>query len=205
MATPFTQHHVSVVVNAPVHEVYSLFAHFREYPGFLKVMSFIKEVTYYDDQRSHWVAELFGRHEWDAIRENWVEGQQIGWRSTKGLENFGKITFKPTSMRQTLIEITIHYKPPAGALGDLGEKLGAGSRLEHVLHKDLTDFARMVDQAPPGALDPASPHFLFPNKSTGQTSYRRDEHEGSSNRIAEHLHQQQEKAVWPYQREDTSF
>ncbi|HCF87591.1 MAG TPA: cyclase, partial [Ktedonobacter sp.] len=57
------EHRASVTVNAPVHQVYGLFTHFNDFPKF---MSFVKEVTYYDEQRSHWVAEIAGRHEWDA-------------------------------------------------------------------------------------------------------------------------------------------
>ncbi|HTD20826.1 MAG TPA: SRPBCC family protein [Ktedonobacteraceae bacterium] len=87
------EHHVSVTVNAPVHQVYTLFTHFNDFPKF---MSFVKEVTYYDDQRSHWVAQILGRHEWDAINENWIEDRQIGWRSTSGPENTGKVKFLST-------------------------------------------------------------------------------------------------------------
>ena len=85
------EHHASVTVNAPVHQVYGLFTHFNDFPKF---MSFVKEVTYYDEQRSHWVAEVVGRHEWDAINENWVEDRQIGWRSTNGMENAGRVVFE---------------------------------------------------------------------------------------------------------------
>ena len=48
------QHHASVTVNAPVHQVYGLYTHFNDFPKF---MTFVKEVTYYDNQRSHWVAQ----------------------------------------------------------------------------------------------------------------------------------------------------
>ena len=37
------EHHVSVTVNAPLHQVYTLFTHFNDFPKF---MSFVKEVTY---------------------------------------------------------------------------------------------------------------------------------------------------------------
>ena len=85
-------------------------------------MSFVKEVTYYDNQRSHWVAEVVGRHEWDAINENWIEDRQIGWRSTSGFENAGRVTFEPLGANQTLVNVLIRYNPPAGILGDAGEK-----------------------------------------------------------------------------------
>ena len=78
------EHTASVVVNAPVDQVYTLFTHFNDFPKF---MSYVTEVTYYDAQRSHWVANVLGRHEWDAVNENWIENQQIGWRSTELLRD----------------------------------------------------------------------------------------------------------------------
>ena len=156
------EHHVSVTVNAPVHQVYTLFTHFNDFPKF---MSFVKEVTYYDDQRSHWVAQILGRHEWDAINENWIEDRQIGWRSTSGPENTGKVKFLSTGPDQTLVDVFIHYTPPAGILGEIGEKLGGDNRFDTVLQEDLNHFARMVEQAPPGALDPMSSHYLFQSHS----------------------------------------
>jgi len=168
------EHRASVTVNAPVHQVYGLFTHFNDFPKF---MSFVKEVTYYDDQRSHWVAQAVGRHEWDAVNENWVEDQQIGWRSTSGLENNGKVTFQPAGANQTRVDVYINYNPPAGVLGDVGEKLGVGSRFDNALQHDMDNFARMVDQAPPGALDPTSSNYLFHGGSAaakGTTTDRQD-------------------------------
>jgi uncharacterized membrane protein len=75
MTHHLVEHHASVTVNAPLHQVYELFTHFNDFPKF---MSFVKEVTYYDDQRSHWVADVVGRHEWDAVNENWEKYRQIG-------------------------------------------------------------------------------------------------------------------------------
>ncbi len=170
-----TEHGAAVDVNAPVHQVYALFTHFNDFPKF---MSFVKEVTYYDDQRSHWVAEIVGRHEWDAINEDWVEDRQVGWRSINGFENTGRVTFEPLGPDQTRVNVLIRYNPPAGVLGDVGEKLGAGSRFENALQHDLDNFARMVDQAPPGALDPTSSNYLFHSGSAaakGKTTSRQDE------------------------------
>ncbi len=154
----YATHHASVAVNAPVHQVYTLFTHFNDFPKF---MSFVKEVTYYDDQRSHWVADVVGKQEWDAVNENWVPDQQIGWRSTSGVENFGKVTFQPVNSSQTQVDVYINYNPPAGVLGDIGENLGVGGRFEKALQNDLMHFARMVDEAPSGALDPNSSNYLF--------------------------------------------
>jgi uncharacterized membrane protein len=169
-----TVHHATVTVNAPVNQVYSLFTHFNDFPKF---MSFVSEVTYYDDQHSHWVADVVGRHEWDAINEDWFENSQIGWRSYNGLENTGKVTFIPVGPMMTQVDAFIAYDPPGGVLGDLGEMFGGGSRFEQALQHDLDNFAHMVDEAPPGALDPTSSNYLFHEGSAvarGKTTDRQD-------------------------------
>lgn len=174
MVDRMSEHHAAVTVNAPVHQVYSLFTHFNDFPKF---MSFVKEVTYYDNQNSHWVADIVGRHEWDAVNENWIEDRQIGWHSTNGLENEGRVTFQPMGANQTLVDVYINYNPPAGVLGDVGDTLGAGQRFDSALQNDLNNFARMVDQAPPGALDPESSNYLFHGGSaaaTGTTTSRQN-------------------------------
>ena len=158
MAQNMVEHRASVTVNAPVHQVYSLFSHFNDFPKF---MSFVKEVTYYDDQRSHWVAEVSGRHEWDAVNEDWTPDRQIGWRSTSGLSNYGRVIFQAINAQQTHIAVSVNYHPPAGILGSIGEHIGVGKHFDEVLQNDLNNFAEMVNQAPANALDPTSSHYLF--------------------------------------------
>src|SRR5947209_6967068 len=179
------EHRASVTVNAPAHQVYGLFTHFNDFPKF---MSFVKEVTYYDEQRSHWVAESAGRHEWDAVNENWVEDRQIGWHSTNGVENAGRVTFESLGANQTRVDVLIRYNPPAGVLGDVGENLGVGGRFDKALQQDLDNFARMVDQAPAGALDPTSSNYLFHSGSAaakGRTTSRQDETMGDRTSTAD--------------------
>ena len=53
------EHSAAVTVNAPVHQVYALYTHFNDYPKF---MTFVKEVTYLDDERSHGVVDVVGEH-----------------------------------------------------------------------------------------------------------------------------------------------
>lgn len=175
MKDNYAAHHASVTVDAPVHQVYSLFTHFNDFPKF---MSFVKEVTYYNDQTSHWAVEVAGHHEWDAVNDQWIPDRQVGWHSTKGLDNFGQVKFEPVGAGQTKVDVFINYNPPAGVLGDVGEKLGAGSHFEHVLQNDLNHFAHMVDEAPPGALDPTSSNYLFHSESAatkGKTTAQQDE------------------------------
>ncbi len=153
-----SEHHTTVTVNAPAHQVYEIFTHFNDFPKF---MSFVKEVTYYDQRRSHWVAQVAGTHEWDAVNEDWVQDQQIGWRSTNGLQNSGRVKFTPLGAERTQVDVFISYTPPAGLLGAAVDSLGFDSRFDASLQKDLEHFARLVEQAPAGSLDPMQSHYIF--------------------------------------------
>ena len=167
-------HSASVTVNAPVHQVYQLFTHFNDFPKF---MTFVKEVTYKDDQTSHWAAQVLGHQEWDAVNENWIPDQQIGWRSTSGLQNNGTVAFQSVGDNQTQVTVTINVNPPAGVLGDAVEALGGGKHFDAKLQHDLDHFAQMVAQAPPGALDPESSNYLFHGDSAaaqGKTTAGQD-------------------------------
>jgi ribosome-associated toxin RatA of RatAB toxin-antitoxin module len=172
------EHSATVSVNAPLHQVYQLYTHFNDYPKF---MTFVKEVTYLDDQRSHWVVDVVGKHEWDAVNEDWIPDRRIGWRSLDGLKNSGRVTFEPAGTDRTTLTVTVSYEPPGGIIGEIGEALGAGGEFERRLRHDLEHFASMVDQAPPGALDPTSSAYLFHSESAaarGTTTQAQDESMG---------------------------
>jgi ribosome-associated toxin RatA of RatAB toxin-antitoxin module len=161
------EHYASAIVDAPAHQVYELFTHFNDFPKFMR---FVKEVTYRDDQRSHWVVQVL-RHnfEWDAVNEDWVADQQVGWRSTRGLKNTGKVKFRALGESRTMIDVYISYSPPSGPLGALGENLGLNTYFETMLQEELNNFVHMVEEAPPGALDPMSSHYLFHDQSAVRT------------------------------------
>jgi len=172
------EHSATVTVNAPLHQVYQLYTHFNDYPKF---MTFVKEATYLDDERSHWVVDVVGKHDWDAINEGWIPDRQIGWRSLDGLKNAGSVTFEPQGTDRTSLTVTIVYEPPGGVIGQIGEALGAGGEFERRLRHDLEHFAAMVEQAPPGALDPTSSSYLFHGESAaarGTTTQAQDESMG---------------------------
>jgi uncharacterized membrane protein len=167
-------HTGTVTIDAPSNQVYQLFTHFNDFPKF---MSYIKEVTYKDSQTSHWVANVVGDHEWDAVNANWVEGKEIGWRSINGLQNHGTVTFEPVGDSKTKVTVHLSYTPPVGVLGDAAEKLGAGKHFEKKLQTDLDNFAQLVAQTPSGALDPESSNYLFHSDSAavkGETTAAQD-------------------------------
>ncbi len=73
----------------------------------------------------------------------------------------GESNFAELSPNRTEVDVYISYVPPSGALGQFGEAFVAGTYFETILKEDLDHFAHMVEQAPAGALDPMSSHYLF--------------------------------------------
>jgi hypothetical protein len=153
-----TEHYASVTVRAPVHQVYELFTHFADFPKFMR---FVKEVTYLDEQRTHWVVHVLRDYEWVAINEDWLPDRQVGWRSSSGLKNTGKVKFRPLGPNRTMVDVYISYVPPTGPLGAVVDALSTSESFASVLDEDLHHFARMVEEAPAGALDPMSSNYLF--------------------------------------------
>jgi uncharacterized membrane protein len=153
-------HGATVTVNAPVPEVYQFFTHFDQFPKFLK---FVKEVTYLDEQhqRTHWVAHIFGRDEWDAVNEDWIEDQKVGWRSISGLKNNGRIEFLEAGPDRTRIVAEMKYEPPVGVIGQIIDDIAVSNRFDEELMESMNEFAHLVNNAPPGGLDPNSPNYVF--------------------------------------------
>lgn len=156
------EHSASVTIKAPVHQVYELFTHFSDFP---KYMSAIREATDYDEQHSHWVVQVIKPYEWDAVHVDWITDQQVGWHSTRGFHNSGKVKFRPLGSENTIVDVYIQYIPPKGFLGLIAEIMVISNYFELILQKDLYNFAYMVEQTSRDALDPMSSHYLFHNES----------------------------------------
>lgn len=139
-----------------------MWTRFPEYPNFL---SHVRSVSYIDRERTRWIVNIVGRHEWAARNENWIPERQIGWRSIDGLDNRGLVAFAPLPDGTTAIEVTIEYTPPATMLVAIGEVLGAGKAFEQQLRADLKKFARLLEaakplpRAPSSAAAPAEPEL----------------------------------------------
>jgi hypothetical protein len=121
------------------------------------------------------------------VNEGWIADRQIGWRSTDGLRNTGTVRFEPVGPERTEVMVTVNYEPPGGALGNVGEILGAGGQFQRRLQHDLSHFAEMVAQAPPGALDPTSSSYLFHADSAaarGTTTRAQEESMGMTDEAA---------------------
>jgi uncharacterized membrane protein len=139
------RHTASIVVHASVHDVYEMWTKFHEYPRY---MSHVRSVSYIDNERTRWIVNVVGRHEWAARNVNWIPDRQIGWRSIDGLENSGMVEFSAKPNGETEVNVVIEYTPPAGMLGHVTEILGAGKAFERQLRRDLERFAEQLDKKP---------------------------------------------------------
>lgn len=136
------RHTASIVVHAPVHDVFQMWTKFHEYPLY---MSHVRSVSYIDNERTRWVVNVVGRHEWAARNDNWIPDRQVGWRSIDGLENSGLVEFSSKPNGDTEVNVIIEYTPPAGMLGRVTEVLGAGKQFERQLRHDLERFAEQLE------------------------------------------------------------
>ncbi|HSD26060.1 MAG TPA: SRPBCC family protein [Vicinamibacteria bacterium] len=129
----------SIVVNAPLREVYNQWTQFEDFPRF---MEGVLEVRQLDDKRLHWRARVGGvEKEWHAEIVDQVPDRRLAWRSLRGAENAGAVLFDavPNGTRVTL---KLRYDPE-GAGESVGDALGFVSRR---VEGDLERFKKFIEQ-----------------------------------------------------------
>jgi len=135
-------HERSIVVNAPVHEVFMMWRNLEDFPKF---MSHVKEVKMLDGNVSHWKGRIAGiDEEWDAKTSKMEEDKAVGWESTCGFQNSGEVRFGPVD-GGTKITVHFEYTPPAGVLGAAAEAVYVGGEFEEGLEEDLRNFKNRVE------------------------------------------------------------
>lgn len=111
--------HTTVVVDRPVRETFALCSNFENFP---RVVGALRDVTDFDDGRSHWaIAKESGEVlEWDAIVTKYVPGQVIAWESVPNspVESSGVVRFAPEGPDRTRLDLTLRYRPAYTSLGD---------------------------------------------------------------------------------------
>lgn len=129
----------SIIVKAPVSEVYHIWANFENFPHF---MQNIKSVSRTSDSLSHWVMEgpLGKLIEWDAETTRMEHNTRIAWNSRDGgdIKTSGQATFTELPDSQTEVTVTLQYVPPGGWAGEMAAKLFGDP--EGSLEEDLRNF-----------------------------------------------------------------
>ena len=136
-------HEKSVIVDAPIHQVFHTWRNLENLPRF---MSHVQEVRQLDGKRSHWKGKVAGiDQEWDAEITQLEENKVIAWRSISGFKNSGEVRFEPLDGK-TKITVRFEYEPPASILGDLAEVAYIGRKFDENLQDDLENFRRSVER-----------------------------------------------------------
>ena len=136
----------SIIVGAPVNEVYSVWRQFDNFPRF---MNNVKEVTKKDGEGrlSHWkVNGPFGFPvQFDAEMTMDEPNKRIGWnsRGEGTVTTSGQVVFTELGTNQTQIHVVMNWTPPAGKVGETVAKLTSNPQTE--LEEDLGRFKEMIE------------------------------------------------------------
>lgn len=142
-------------IERPVTDV---FAFFKDFENFPRVIGGLESVIDYQDGRSRW--QIFtpsGRIlSWDAVVTKYVPNSVIAWESVPGsvVETAGLVRFTPLSPRWTRLELSMTYRPTYTGLDDAVHAL-FGPRAVRRLRADL-DHARFYLESLP-ATDESAP------------------------------------------------
>lgn len=143
----------SFTILKPRSEVYQFWRQLENLPTF---MQYLEDVQQTSPKRSHWIAkvpkniiskEKLTTVEWDAEIEREEENSLIAWRSLPGseIENSGEVRFTDApANRGTVVQATIAYHPPAGAVGTLAAKI-LNPAFEELVKQDLRRFKRLLE------------------------------------------------------------
>lgn len=137
--------------------VTDVFAFFKDFENFPRVIGGLESVIDYQDGRSRW--QIFtpsGRIvSWDAVVTKYVPNSVIAWESVQGsaVETAGLVRFTPLSPRWTRLELSMTYRPTYTGLDDAIHAL-FGPRATRRLRTDL-EHARFYLESLPVTTDPA--------------------------------------------------
>jgi uncharacterized membrane protein len=129
----------SIQIAAPVEDVFRAWLDMERLPQFTDVIEQVRR----DGDRSHWTVNIDGRQfQWDAEIEQFILNQAIGWKSTAGAKNSGRITFSPLGT-DTMVHVTMNYAPPISLLTPFVTSFSM--RLDELIEKVLRDVKAALE------------------------------------------------------------
>jgi uncharacterized membrane protein len=130
----------SIVVDAPLREVYNQWTQFEDFPRF---MEGVEEVRQLDDKHLYWRARIGGvEREWHAEIVDQVPDERIAWRGLTGVAPSGAVLFKPQPDGRTEVTLRVQYEPE-GVAENVASAMGVlGARVEG----DLKRFKEFIEE-----------------------------------------------------------
>ena len=139
----------SIVVDAPVADVYAQWTQFESFPVF---MEGVDRVVQLDDRTLEWTATVAGRQKrWTARITDQTPGVGIAWRSVEGAQNDGAVLFSEKGEGATEIRLVVDADPD-GIIEEAGDRLGF---LDRRIAADLERFKTFIEghERPTGSWD----------------------------------------------------
>lgn len=159
---------VAITIQRTPHEVYHAWRDLQSFPRF---MSHVESVQL-EGGSVRFRARLPAGVplEWEVKLTDDIAGSRISWESTpeSALRNHGTVTFVPApGNRGTEMRVSLHYEPPAGALGQAFMKL-SGALPREQIRADLRRFKQILETGSVMHSDAsvhAGPHPARPEKN----------------------------------------
>jgi uncharacterized membrane protein len=139
----------TIVVEAPLEDVYAQWTQFEEFPRF---MDGVDRVVQLDDQTLEWTATVAGREKrWTARIVDQTPDERIAWRGLDGAQNDGAVLFTPVDAGTTEIRLVVDADPE-GVIEEAGDRLGF---LDRRVSGDLDRFKAFIEERdrPTGSWD----------------------------------------------------
>jgi uncharacterized membrane protein len=146
----------SIEIERPVPEV---FAFFKDFENFPRVVGAVRSVVDYQDGRSHW--EVYTPSgsilSWDAVVTKYVPNSVIAWESVVRslVQSAGVARFTPLSPTRTKVDISVKHQPLHTTLKDAVRALLAADPRKTVA--DNLDHIRFYLESLPSTTPAPSP------------------------------------------------
>jgi len=138
----------TLIVRAPIDEVYSFWTHVENFPRFMEhVHQVVRDPR--NPLRSHWEVRGPGgvTMTWDAEVTRHVPDELFAWKTLpgSGVEHAGAIQFEEVGDDITRVHVRMTYNPPAGALGHAVASL-IGADPKSRMDEDLVRFKSLLEE-----------------------------------------------------------
>lgn len=126
-------------VAVPVDKAYEAWTAFDQYPQF---MHRVLTVEQKGQDRISWQEKIwFSKREWEGRVTDRRENKMIAWKTTKGPQHKGVVTFHPLGDRLTRVMVDMEFEPTG-----MIEKMGSGMRfVKRAVQADLARFKAYVE------------------------------------------------------------
>ena len=136
----------TVHINAPVEEIYELFANPENFP---RIFEHVEEVRHSRDNLYHWrvIGPAGVPVSWEAVLTDNVPNERIAWSSVPGepVRTAGWVRFERNEHDGTTLHIQFTYRPPAGVIGHAIASL-FGADPKHALDEDMVRLKSLFEQ-----------------------------------------------------------